>query len=151
VALRRGPSRLKPEPEGSWPLSFPQLVQPVLSAKCVGCHEESRQKDPKTKAPDMTGTLLNRPDWLRIGWTESYNNLARVTWSPGGTRSQPGGVGAVQSRLFEMLKKGHHDVKLTPEELRRITVWLDCGSPFYGAYEKIEEQAQGKLVLPAVE
>jgi hypothetical protein len=158
VALRRSPSRLKPEPEGSWPLSFPRLVQPVLSAKCVGCHEESRQKDPKTKAPDMTGTLLNRPDWLRIGWTESYNNLARVAWSPGGkrrqpdgTRSQPGGVGAVQSRLFEMLKKGHHDVKLTSEELRRITVWLDCGSPFYGAYERIEEQAQGKLVLPAVE
>jgi hypothetical protein len=166
AALQRGPSRLQPEPEGSWPLSFPRLVQPVLDAKCVGCHEQERRKDAKSKSPDfsrapMQGGMRNievivdgvclRNNMIHIGWSEAYASLSRVAWAPGGTRSQPGGVGAVRSRLFEMLKKGHHDVKLTPEELRRITVWLDCGSPFYGAYERIEEQAQGKLVLPAVE
>jgi hypothetical protein len=84
-------------------------------------------------------------------WTVAYWRLSQRTWAPFGTRSQPGGVGAARSRLFEMFRRGHHDVKLTDEQWRRLTVWMDCGSPFHGAYERIEEQAQGKLVLPAIE
>jgi hypothetical protein len=30
-------------------------------------------------------------------------------------------------------------------------LWLDCNSDFYGAYEKIEEQKEGKLVWPSLE
>ena len=47
--------------------------------------------------------------------------------------------------------KGHHDVKLSPEELRRITLWLDCNSDFYGTYENIQAQARGELVRPVLE
>jgi hypothetical protein len=69
----------------------------------------------------------------------------------GGTRSTPGRVGARVSSLLRMLDKGHHDVKLSAEELRRLIVWMDCNSNFFGAYHRTDEQARGVLVLPEVE
>jgi hypothetical protein len=37
-ALARAPSIIEPAPEGSRPLSYPRLVQPVLDQHCVRCH-----------------------------------------------------------------------------------------------------------------
>jgi len=42
-------------------------------------------------------------------------------------------------------------VKLTTEEIRRITLWLDCNSDFYGAYYNLEAQARGEIVEPILE
>jgi len=52
-----------------------------------------------------------------------------------------------------MLKEGHHGVKLPPEDMHRITVWLDSCSIFYGVYEKEGgiAQLQGKVVYPTLE
>ena len=36
------------------------------------------------------------------------------------------------------------------EDLRRIALWLDTNSNFYGAYHDTEKQARTELVLPAV-
>lgn len=53
---------------------------------------------------------------------------------------------AKASKLFKMLEKGHNDLKLPAEDLRRITLWLDCNSNFYGTYHDTKKQAQGELV-----
>ena len=50
-----------------------------------------------------------------------------------------------------MLKKGHHDVKLSNEQMHRITLWLDSNSDFYGSYDNTEQQAAGKVVPPTME
>jgi len=52
-----------------------------------------------------------------------------------------------------MLKNGHHDVKLSKEDMHRITVWLDSCSIFYGVYEKEGGQAQlrGEIAQPSLE
>ena len=47
-----------------------------------------------------------------------------------------------------MLAKGHNDVKLTPDELRRFIIWIDTNTNFYAAYLNIEDQAKGKVVKP---
>jgi hypothetical protein len=52
------------------------------------------------------------------------------------------------TKLYQQLAQGHHDVKLSPEELRRITLWLDCNSNFYGAYHGAQQQARGEVVRP---
>ncbi len=49
--------------------------------------------------------------------------------------STPGKVGARVSKLYKMLKEGHHDVELSEEDMHRLIVWLDSYSPFYGVYE----------------
>ncbi len=67
------------------------------------------------------------------------------------TKTTPGEFGARASKLYELLSKGHYDVKLTPEELKRIILWLDCNSNFYGAHHDLEEQAAGEVVLPSIQ
>ena len=51
------------------------------------------------------------------------------------------------------LKGGHHGVCLPPEDWRRLTLWLDSCSLFYGVYEKAggEAQLRGEVVRPTLE
>ena len=148
-ALQRPPSTLSREPEGAYPLSFPRLVQPVLDRHCVECHAA----EPEAIALDgkVTG---------KHGWTTSYENLARFGWAKhggngaiknnGSSKSKIGDVGARASGLMKILDAGHHEVKLPPEDLRRIVLWLDANSNFYGAYHDLEKQARGERVMPSL-
>ena len=147
VALSRGPSVIEPEAEGTYPLTFPRLVQPVLDRKCGACH----QKEPK--APSLSGNRFGA-----YGWSEAFHALQRLAWGKSGgngalnrngrSYSVPGEDGARVSKLYRMLADGHHDVSLAPNEMRRITLWLDCNSNFYGAYFQTEQQARGDVVEP---
>ncbi len=67
--------------------------------------------------------------------------------------STPGKVGARASKLYALLENGHYDVKLSEEDMHRITVWLDSYSPFYGVYEPEAGKAQlrGEIVRPTLE
>lgn len=155
-AFAKAPLQLKPEVDGTVPVFFPKLVQPVLDKHCVACH----QKNPK--AP----SLLGAPGSKKWGWSQSYESLTKnhartnsMAWSMCGGNgvciahnelqySIPGQIGAKASKLYKMLKAGHGGVKLSAEEMRRITCWLDCNSVFYGAYHDIEKQRKGEAVLP---
>jgi len=152
LALQRPPSKLSPPPEGAYPFSFVRLVQPVLDRHCVGCHLEKG-------AVDLRG-IVEGP----YGWTRSYNNLAGKygfyyhvhngsinEGIHGGSRTIPGRFGARAAPLLKYLSSDHYGVDLPPEDFQRITLWLDLNSEFYGAYERTEEQALGKVVFPSLE
>ncbi len=133
--------------DGSNPFSYPRLVQPVLDRHCVQCHAE-RAVD--KKAPSLAREPIQR------NWYASYVSLAPKFGfhSYGdGYRTTPGRFGALASKLFEIIEKGHYDVKLPPEDLHRLTLWLDCCSMFYGVYEREGGQAQlrGEIVRPSLE
>jgi cytochrome c553 len=148
LALRRPPSRIQPEVEGSNPISYPRLVQPVLDANCVACHAKNAGK-----APPLDRSLT------KIGNTEyfaSYKSLAQKYGFysyPDYHRTTPGQFGARASKLYELLQKGHHDVKLPAEPMRRITLWLDSVSVFYGVYEPEGQMVElsGRLARPTLE
>jgi len=153
LALRRAPSPIAPEMEGSYPVFYPLLVQPVLDRNCGPCHARH------PKAPDLSGAPAGK------AWTKSYASLVRYgfgfsggngTCRREGSRTTPGQFGALGSRLYRMLAAGHPDapgekLKLSPADLRRITLWLDCNSNFYGAYRDLESQQRGQLVRPDLE
>jgi len=145
IALRRGPSPLTGDVDGSNPFSYPRLVQPVLDKRCVPCHVKNLGK-----APNLGREPISRK------WYASYNSLAANYgfYSYGDAyRTTPGRFGAYASKLYPMLRAGHHDVKLSPDELHRIALWLDCCSIFYGVYEKEggEAQLRGEIVRPTLE
>jgi hypothetical protein len=154
LALRRAPSEIKPDVDGSYPLSFPRLVQPVLDRHCVACHD----KEPK--APKLGGAVMAAASGRGKGggWTPSYNSLSKLGFgrsgkppSRGDVRTVPGQFGALASKLYALLQQGHHNVKLPPEDLYRITLWLDCNSNFFGAYHDLEGQARGDRVMPELQ
>jgi len=148
LALLRKPSTLKPDVDGANPFSYPRLVQPVLERHCVKCHSEN----PK-KAPKLDRTIVGQG---RNKWFASYQSLARNYgfWNYGHPhRTTPGRFGARASKLYAMLEKGHHDLKLPPEDLHRIVLWLDSCSIFYGVYEREggDAQLRGEVVMPTLE
>jgi hypothetical protein len=147
LALRGAPSRLTPDVDGSNPFSYAHLVQPVLDRHCVECHAQHKD-DPKAI------NLAREP--IERKWYASYVNLAPEYgfWSYGsGYRTKPGQFGARAAKLTEILDKGHYDVKLSDEEMHRLTLWLDLCSIFYGVYEKEggEAQLRGEPVRPTLE
>ncbi len=153
LALRQPPAQPRPEATGSHPITFPRLVQPVLDRNCVQCHEQHRAEG----APGLRGDVF-----AKHGHSEAYRSLIPFAWSKSGgnhigiTRNKtsysiPGEVGARASDLWKFLAAGHHDVELDPGELRRITLWLDANSLFYGDYFDPEAQAQGEEPTPRLE
>ena len=147
LALRRPPSAITPAPDGSLPLSYPILVQPVLDKHCVECHGEGRADGPEGKPIRLTG----RPEGR---YTESYNALvSRVSyaaWGRGGVfpegncepLAQPGFFGAKGSALAKMLATGHYDVNLEEADWERLITWMDANALFYGTFEFADQERQ---------
>jgi hypothetical protein len=148
LAMRRAPSTLGGDVEGSNPFSYPRLVQPVLDRNCVPCHTKAENAD--KKPPNLAKDPISRK------WYASYNSLiGKYAFTSYGNNlhTVPGQFGAKASKLYQMLAKSHHDLKLSDEDLHRITLWLDCASMFYGVYEKEggEAQLRGEIAKPTLE
>ena len=158
LATQRAPSRLRPDVDGTNPFSYPRLVQPVLDKHCVSCHQEKADK-----ASPLGRALVAFPGWRPAVYYASYLSLAPKYGfyaygasdlnDPKSYRTTPGEFGARASKLYPLLLKGHYDVKLGPEEMHRLTIWLDSCSLFYGVYEKEGQEAQlrGEIVRPSLE
>jgi hypothetical protein len=167
IAMKRKASQIDPGKLGGETFSFMRVVQPVLDKHCVECHPG---KKGKTKYNiDLTGTPHK-------GFTKSYWSLCgdRNFWG-GGTNPKnakealvprfggrntiqatpPGGMyGSPGSRLMKILRypKGHHQVKLSPDNIRRIAAWIDCNAIFYGVYDPKAQARQLKgLKVPMPE
>jgi hypothetical protein len=99
--------------------------------------------------PDLSkGNYAQNPDL----WYTSFINLrpfVRYYDNPAWEAEPstiPGQFGARASRLYELLAKGHHDLALTPEEMLRLTIWLDSNGLFFGHENDVRAQADGKVV-----
>lgn len=147
IALRREPSTLTPEGVGTQPVNFPELVQPILDEHCVDCHASD---DAVAKgAPDLSRTPSH-------GFYASYWNLTTQGFAftdyKDPMRSTPEEFGARASKLYPLLED-HHGVALSDAERRRIALWLDTSSNFYGVYEQegCEKEFRGERALPTLE
>ena len=152
LASLRPASGIAPGPDGSNPLSYPILVQPVLDKHCVRCHNP--------KKPDGKVVLTGQPQGR---YTISYNALAsRVSysaWGRGGNiewrTTKPGFYGARGSpRVMKTLAKGHYRVKLNDDDLRRLITWMDANALFYGTFDpkgQARQQRGQRIAGPAME
>jgi len=156
LALHRLPSTIEAGPDGSNPLSYPTLVQPVLDKNCVSCH--SREK------PDGGIMLTGDPQG---SFTVSYNALAPcVSYSDWAGRggdfrvvnsepiSQPGHFGARGSNLMKLILGGHQNVKLSADEIVRLATWMDANALFYGTFNHDDQACQQRgerIAKPALQ
>jgi hypothetical protein len=139
LAATREPSKLRPGPEGSWPLRFDRLVQPVLDNHCVRCHRPDAD-DPQGARFDLTAA-------------NSYQNLM----SFGGKdlhslafekdRSVVGDCPARRSKLLALLTQGqgHYDVRLDPGSHRRLVTWMDTYAQRLGHFSDQQEEELRRL------
>ena len=150
TALLRSPSVIAPGPDGSRPLSYPLLVQPVLDAQCVRCHNREKAEGKVVLTGEPAGH-----------YTASFNSLAPlVSYASWGRRpnsepaTKPGFFGARGSRLMKLLLDRHHDVELSAEEIERLATWMDANALFYGTFDPADQarQQRGERIEgPAIE
>ncbi|HEX2972262.1 MAG TPA: hypothetical protein VHP11_08005 [Tepidisphaeraceae bacterium] len=142
LALKAGPQPLTPWYGPARGFSFQKEIQPILDRQCVRCHFEE-------KTPTASGGLAKESQGVKPAfslkgrpgtWSPAYLALANrqvSNWiSPQSEPSMlpPYHAGAAKSRLIDLLKAGHYEVKLSGEETDRLACWIDLLVPCFGDY-----------------
>ena len=157
-ALQRGPSNITPVPWNDITIGYERYVQPALDKYCGSCHadpkSEAYAKFNSTLRPGFLGfkepymTLLGSPTWGTsykkrpdtkppFGWAdtilvEAYDQRAPKAYAT----YPPMQKLSYKSRLVERMSSGkHHGVKVDPENLLRVILWVDAMGPYNGAEE----------------
>jgi mono/diheme cytochrome c family protein len=137
LAARRAPSKLAPGPEGSWPLDYAGLVQPVLDRHCVACHR------PGTKGEKFNLTAARSYDAMVGYGSPSLKDLVILRYRE--QRSMAGQCEARMNPVLKLVKQGHYDAKLPPEDLSRLITWMDTLGQRSGSFSRAQELELRKL------
>ena len=152
----------KPQPLQAWggkglTWSFMREIQPILTRKCAACHNDSTTDTPagmdglygkqslmgrRPNLANVDPVILPYRDGLNPGgagaFTRSYHDLNPYVRRPGPESDNrllnPGEYSANTSPLIQMLKRGHHGVRLTDAEYRKLYTWIDLNAPFWGTW-----------------
>jgi hypothetical protein len=173
LAMKAGPAKLDPFYGPTRGFSFLKEIQPILNKHCTSCHNAND----KTEAAKYILTdepILDKS--AQRNWARSYLTLTGIkpaeqtnpklsegrsnkwiNWinnSSEATMLSPNSGGSIRSGLFPLLEKGHHDVKLSTEELDKLHAWVDLLVPFCGDYfegnawsEKTLKKAKQRLEM----
>jgi formylglycine-generating enzyme required for sulfatase activity len=155
-AMMRAPSQIKPFYGPMRGFSFEREVyDPVIQKYCIGCHDGSHDIDARGRdkagryvvsdriigtgsTPDKTFREQGIPDF-------TTSNKAYDAIHPFVRRTGPEGdyhlltpleFHAGTSELFQMLEKGHHDVKPDAEAMYRLVTWADINVPKTGTWSE---------------
>ncbi len=115
--------------------SFVREVQPVLDKFCVGCHDGAQKGRPDFSDPKIIATSGGIAP-LPKSYTELHPYVRRN--GPEGDYHvlTPLEFHADTSLLVQILRKGHHNVKLDAEGWDRLVTWIDLNVPAYGAFSE---------------
>ncbi|MGL4943491.1 MAG: hypothetical protein ACRC46_09910 [Thermoguttaceae bacterium] len=109
-------------------LDFTRDIQPILDKHCVECHQPSRREGGVSLVGHHTPL-----------YTVSYYTITARSLVADGrnlpiSNYPPYKLGSGGSRLVELCKPSHHDVKLSPNETRLVKLWCDTGATYPGTY-----------------
>jgi len=152
------------ETAGQRPLHYPTDVQPVLDRHCIECHNEKdkdggldltdrmttffsvsyenlikerRNGRSDRREPDLVPTIgENHPKTGNVPYLParslgSHNSVLIAMLAP--DKVQIAGDEARLARVAKLVK-AHKEVKLAPEELLKISNWVDTNAQYYGSY-----------------
>ena len=136
IAARKAPVDPAPWRGPKRGFSFVREVQPVLDRYCAGCHNGQAGR-PNLSDPKIINTsggisplpqsyVELHPYVRRNGPEGDYHTLTPLEFH------------ANTSLLLQMLRKGHHNVKLDAEAWDRLLTWIDINVPAYGTYHEIK-------------
>lgn len=149
AAVEAGAEPLRPFYGGTRGFSFRNEIQPILDRKCVSCHSADGGDEPILTSDEVVDARAKRR------WSKSYLILtgARPDNDQGSWRGNPEqplvnwvsaqsappmlapySAGSASSKLIQLLKDGHEEVRLTKEEMDKLSAWIDLGVPFCGDY-----------------
>ena len=139
LAMLNGASKLTPGPEGSWPLRFDRLVQPVLDKHCVECHA-GNAGDTEAATFDLTPSSAYQS---LIAFAEK--DLEKLAFEK--DRSFVGECPARKSKLLALLAEdaNHQDVALDADGFERLVTWMDTYAHRQGSLSPDQERQLAAL------
>ncbi len=126
--------------------SYPREVQPVVDRHCVACHD-GRPASEGGAEPNLRGDV-KITDWRQVTpgnggkrggkFSVGYYELSRYVRRPGIESDyhmlEPMEFHADTTQLVQLLKKGHHGVRLDDEAWDRLVTWIDLNCPYHGTW-----------------
>lgn len=132
LALTQPPQHLEPPPWGTVAFDYQRVVQPVLNAHCVRCHDG---REPGRC--DLRGTLdaarvpASYRTLIEGGWVHYFD----FTYGMRHFKAEPLSFGTLRSRLWQVLADKHHaEVALDEAGQRAIKTWTDLNCPLWPDY-----------------
>jgi len=153
MALAQGASDIAPWYGPPRPFSFQREVQPVLTRNCLKCHDgkDAKRPDFRDREPDAserfyTTNYGSKPNTFSVAYFSLHPYVRRAGLEADIHMAPPREWEANTSKLVQMLKKGHHGVKLTAEDWDRLITWIDLNVPYFDTWEKANPPAPEALV-----
>lgn len=138
MASQKAATPLKAPEGGVRSFTFDLEIQPILDRACIACHNG------EGKAFDLRGGKKDK-----LGYGTSYLNIHPYVHRQGGEGDmvvlQPYEYHPNTSELVRILKKGHHNVKLTDAEWLKLYNWIDYNAPDKGYFDA---NVLGKEIIP---
>ena len=143
LATRRPPSRIRPIADVPDVFDFPRDIQPILDRHCLKCHGYDKYRG---------GVILSGDRGLQ--YSHSYITLfcykQFVDGRNGLGNSAPRTVGSSASPLLKKISGGHHNVKASPFEYKRVRLWIETGATYPGTYAALGSGMVGERLDKAV-
>ena len=127
------------------PFSFALEVYPVLQKYCVGCHTG---KNAPVRKSDQGGVAGKETRLSMDNAQEAHAAIHPYVRRPGPESDlmmyYPMEYHVSTSPLIQMLKKGHHGVKLDTEGWEKFFAWIDLNAPFKGKWNPSDYKGQNQ-------
>lgn len=158
AAAIRSPRELTPWNGRARGFDFAREVQPVLDRSCVRCHDGSPTAAapdlrPEEQRPDYAGSMVSPMSVKRLHpamkaatggrlkYTPAYEALRAYVRVPAVEDDVsvlvPGEYHAATSPLIQLLRKGHHGLRLDGEGMERLVTWIDLNAPCHGTWGEV--------------
>ncbi len=137
AALKAPPSAVTPIEGIPDVVDFPRDIQPILDARCAGCH------NPKDRRGDVVLTRGRGVTFSPAYWTLIMRDQVADGGNGYGNRP-PRTIGSSASALMRKIDGSHHDVVLPENERRTVWAWIETGATYAGTYA-----ALGTSTVPA--
>jgi len=129
AAMRRPPRELEGFYGPPRLYNYVEEAQPVFDKNCLKCHDYGGKGAKKVVLAGDLGLIFNA----------SYHHLRskRLVKVPGAGPARtlmPYSWGSHASRIVQVIRNGHNNVKLDKESFDRLVTWIDINAPYYPSY-----------------
>lgn len=147
AGFRALPAEIKPWYGDRRGFAFAREVQPIIDKYCLACHDGSKTD---CKTIDLRGNVFVQnyrsiqpgqgTDHIKRNahFTVGYYNLQKYVRRSGIESDmhllEPKEFAADTTELVQLLRSGHHGVRLSVEGWDRIITWIDLNCPFHGTW-----------------
>ncbi len=157
LAVRRPPTPLSPPPWGTESIGYERFAQPVIDRYCGACHQGEGRARAKLDLTLRPGASVFKEPYLTLVGSAGWGNPVPDRGQPGygiagalpvesmdPSMNDPRAYGTLRpmrylsyaSPLVARAASGtHHDVRVAPDDLRRLMAWVDACCPFMGEPE----------------